>query len=391
MFKSNFLTREQAEELAAEHATPLYVYSRDKLRQQAVQALAIPAPYGLTVRYAMKANSNPEILQVLHEVGVKIDASSSYEVEHAIAAGFTHDEILLTSQQLAPNLQELAAKGVQFNATSLRQLEAYGQVCPGTAVSVRINPGVGSGHSVKTNVGGPTSSFGIWHEYIPQVLELAQQYDLRIERMHTHIGSGTDPDVWQEVVRVSLELIKNFPDATIIDLGGGFKVARMDDEQAVNMAEVGQAIARELELFKQDTGRELHLEIEPGTFMVANVSILIARVDDVTDTGTEGYNFIKLDTGMTEILRPSLYGSQHPIEILTDETELKEYIVVGHCCESGDLLTPAYGQPDVLAPRHLPLTKPGDLVLIGGVGAYCASMSARGYNGFPVAKEVMID
>lgn len=366
------------------------MYSKTKLMDQAKAALGVPAPYGLTVRYAMKANSHPEILKVLKQEGVAIDASSGYEAELAIANGFSPQDVLLTSQELAQNLPDLIRRGVLFNATSLRQLEEYGKRFPGTEVSVRLNPGIGSGHSVKTNVGGPTSSFGIWHEYVPKVLELAGQYNLRITRMHTHIGSGTDPEVWQEVARLSLELIKNFPDATIINLGGGFKVARMDTETDSDMGQIGKAIGEELRLFAKDTGRKLRLELEPGTFMVANVGILIARIEDIVDTGENGYNFIKLNTGMTEILRPALYGSQHPIEVLTDETELIEYVVVGHCCESGDLLTPAHGQPEIIAPRHLPKATVGDLVLIGGVGAYCASMSARGYNAFPAAREIMV-
>lgn len=390
MFKTNFVSTTQARDLAAAHGTPLFVYSRDVLTKQAAAMLAVPAPHGLTVRYAMKANPHDDVLKLLREQDIKIDASSGYEAARALTAGFAPADILLTSQQLAHNTRELVEKGVQFNACSLRQLESYGQAFPGSDVSVRINPGIGSGHSVKTNVGGVTSSFGIWHEYIDKIHALAAKYRLNIVRMHTHIGSGTDPAVWQDAARISLELIKNFPSATIIDLGGGFKVARLDGEHGADMTDIGRAMADELQMFAADTGRQLHLELEPGTFMAANMGILIAEVDDITDTGPDGYTYLKLNTGMTEILRPSLYGSQHPIEVLTEATQLRQYVVVGHCCESGDLLTPAPGEPDFLDPRHLPEAAIGDLVLIGGAGAYCASMSAAGYNDFPRAVEVMI-
>jgi diaminopimelate decarboxylase len=117
----------------------------------------------------------------------------------------------------------------------------------------------------------------------------------------------------------------------------------------------------------------------------------LSAVQDVVETGSEGYRFLKLDTGMTEILRPSLYGAQHPISIIGKESNPREpVIVVGHCCESGDILTPASGDPEALLPRLLPETSVGDLVEIGGAGAYCASMSAKNYNSFPEAPEVLL-
>ncbi len=389
-FKTSFLSQQRAVALANMHGTPLFVYSHNLLVKQAKTIMKVAAPYGLTIRYAMKANPHPEILKIFREQGIKIDASSGYEAEQAIKTGFRPSDILLTSQQLPANLKALVQKGVRFNATSLRQLEAYGKVAPSTSVSIRLNPGIGSGHSTKTTTGGLSSSFGIWHEYIPRIQELAKAYELKIERIHTHIGSGTDPAVWQAAARTTLEHLRQFPDATIVDLGGGFKVARMDDEQSTDVVKISRTIADELKKFYKQTGRKLHLELEPGTLMVANAGILLSRVEDIVDTGAKGYTFLKLDTGMNDILRPSLYGAQHPISVLNRNTKMEDYVVVGHNCESGDLLTPASGQPEVLAPRRLNQAEIGDLVIIGGAGAYCASMAAHGYNSYPATKEVVI-
>ena len=389
-FRTNFLSTTQAHELAKEHSTPLFVYSRKFLEGQARAMLGVPAPHGLTVRYAMKANPHPEILRVLQGQGIKIDASSGYEAEAAMAAGYEPSDILLTSQQLVHNLRDLVTKGVQFNATSLHQLEAYGQAFPGSRVSVRVNPGVGSGHSAKVMVGGPNSSFGIWHEYVPQIHDLAQRYDLTIERVHTHIGAGTDPAVWRHAAQITLELTKLFKDVTTVNLGGGFKVARTGEEHGTDIVQVEETITAELGTFERESGRQLHLELEPGTFMVANAGILMARIDDIVDTGREGHTFLKLDTGMNDILRPSFYGAQHPIAVLSDASEQADYIVVGHNCESADLLTSAPGKPEMLSPRRLPKATIGNLVLIGGTGAYCAAMAAHGYNGFPSARELIV-
>jgi len=138
----------------------------------------------------------------------------------------------------------------------------------------------------------------------------------------------------------------------------------------------------------------LRLEIEPGTYLTATAGVLLCSVTDVVDTGPEGYRFIKTDAGMTENLRPSLYGAQHPIRILRDAaagpSEEDDFIVVGHCCESGDIMTPATGDPEGLGPRRLPIPKPGDLLAVGGCGAYCAGMAAKNYNSFPEAPEVLL-
>jgi diaminopimelate decarboxylase len=112
---------------------------------------------------------------------------------------------------------------------------------------------------------------------------------------------------------------------------------------------------------------------------------------DVVDTGRDGYLFAKLDTGMTEVTRPSLYGAQHPIDVLAEGREAAEVVFVGPCCESGDILTPAPGDPEALAPRWVPRPRIGDLVLVGGAGAYCASMSTINYNSYPQAPEAMLE
>jgi len=110
----------------------------------------------------------------------------------------------------------------------------------------------------------------------------------------------------------------------------------------------------------------------------------------VVDTGSGGYVFAKLDAGMTEVTRPSLYGAQHPIDVLADRPAAP-VVFVGPCCESGDVLTPAPGDPEGLAPRQVPRPEIGDLVLVGGAGAYCAAMSTANYNSYPRAAEVMRD
>ncbi len=137
----------------------------------------------------------------------------------------------------------------------------------------------------------------------------------------------------------------------------------------------------------------MKLEIEPGTFLVANAGALLCSVQDMVSTGTSGHTFIKLDSGMTEVLRPSLYGAQHPIVVLKEKEQGAaegKYVVVGHCCESGDLFSCAPGEPETLKERLLHVPVLGDLVTIEGSGAYCAGMATKNYNSFPEAPEVLL-
>jgi diaminopimelate decarboxylase len=379
-----------AAEVRRRFGTPCYVYDRAALEAAARAALAFPAPFGLTLRYAMKANPSRGILTLFRDLGLHVDASSDHEVERALRAGFPPERIQLTSQMPSRTLREHVARGVLFNACSLHQLEEFGRTAPGGEVSVRVNPGLGTGSTKRTNTGGPASSFGIWHEAMGEVVAIGKRYGLRIRRLHSHVGSGTDPEVWKRCARMTLDLVEGLPEVAIVNLGGGFKVGRMPEEPSVDLADVGAHVRREIEDFRARDGRALHLEIEPGTFLVANAGVIVATCVDVVDTGAEGYVFAKLDAGMPEITRPSLYGAQHPIDVLARGREQAAVVFVGPCCESGDILTPAPGDPEALAPRWVPRPQIGDLVVVGGAGAYCAGMATINYNSYPQAPEVML-
>jgi len=394
MEKLNFLTPSQAETLRQTVGTPAYVYDERTLKAQAAKALAFPNVSGLTVRYAMKASSNAAILRIFDDCGLHFDTSSGWECDRAIKAGIAPNKLSLSTQEMPANAPfvRLYKSGIRFNACSLSQLETFGTWLPGSELGIRFNPGLGSGGTSKTNVGGPSSSFGIWHEHISEVKEIVAKYRLKIVRIHTHIGSGSDPLVWQKAADLSVNIVRQFPDVTILNLGGGYKVGRMSYEKSTDVAVVGQPILNDFKAFQTETGRTLHLEIEPGTFLLANSCSLVTTIQDVVDTGKDGYNFLKLDAGMTEILRPSLYASQHPIILLPkkETSETKKYVIVGHCCESGDLLTPTPENAGELGPRELTKVAIGDLCVIEGVGAYCSAMSAKNYNSFPEAAEVLL-
>jgi diaminopimelate decarboxylase len=391
--QSRFLEYTSAHRIAEEFGTPCYVYDAATLDANAAAVLAFPNAYGLTARYAMKASPNANILRRFEAAGLHIDASSGYEVKRAMAAGFTPEKVSLSTQELPEDFAALCGQGVLLNACSLSQLERFGAAFEGGEVGLRFNPGAGSGGNNRTNVGGPASSFGIWHEWLPEVQTLVAKYQLKVVRIHTHIGSGSDPAVWQKISSMSLDLVRAFPEVHTLNLGGGYKVARMPEETGTDLQACGAPVAEKFREFAAETGREIHLEIEPGTYLLANAGAVLAKIQDMVSTGPQGYEFLKLNTGMTELLRPSLYGAQHPVTLLQAEPsgETVAYVLAGHCCESGDILSPAPGDPELLAPRALPRAAIGDLCVIDGAGAYCAAMTAKHYNSYPEAPEILLE
>jgi len=383
----------------------------DTLNKNADDCLAFPNAFGLTVRYAMKASPNGSILKLFNKKGIHIDASSGFEVKRAMQNGIPAENISLSTQELPSNFAELMDMGVKVNACSVSQLERIGEHYAGTGqkVGVRVNPGVGSGGFSKsttgfskTNVGGPSSSFGIWHETVEDgtVPGIVEKYGLVVERIHTHIGSGSDPKIWQQVATKSLSFCKIFPTVEALNLGGGYKVGRNEGEPTTDLQEIGGPVTEAFKTFAEENdGRELRLEIEPGTYLVAMAGALVSSVQDkVVTTGEGGHVFLKMDAGMTDVLRPSLYGAIHPLTILPgsgdsadvgDESE--SVVVVGHCCESGDLMTPKEGEPEAIGEREMRKASIGDIIVMDGSGAYCAGMSTKNYNSFPEAPEVLVD
>ena len=295
--------------------------------------------------------------------------------------------------------------------SSITQLERFGKHYSGQGkkIGIRVNPGVGSGGFSasttgfsKTNVGGPSSSFGIWHTLVEDgtVPGIVQKYGLVVERIHTHIGSGSDPNVWQQVATKSLSFCKLWPTVVSLNLGGGYKVGRNPGEPTTNLQEIGRPVSDAFRTFAAENGgRQLKLEIEPGTYLLAMAGAVVSTIQDkVFTTGDSGHVFLKLDAGMTDVLRPSLYGAIHPITIFPQSgksedvgTDKESVVVVGHCCESGDLMTPQPGEPEKLGERLLRKAEIGDILVIDGSGAYCSGMSSKNYNSFPEAPEVLLD
>lgn len=409
-YLNNFSSIDPATILKAkeEFGTPLYLYDEDLLIEKCRTVLSMPNAYGIRVRYAMKANSNRTLLQIIARQGLYIDASSLNEAKRAAAAGISFDRILLTTQEVPEGqnrseLEQMILKGLKYNVCSLRQLYLVGAFARENKIelSIRLHPGIGSGESATRNTGDDYSCFGIHLTNIEEALQYADKEGIKFTQVHVHIGFGGDPEMWRQNIDLELGFVgKYFPEVEIVSFGGGLKEARMPHEIAADIRELGLYASRQIERFYMNTKRKLIMEIEPGTFLAANSGYVVTKVLDKKRTGTNGLSFIIVDGGMDANTRPLLYGAQHPFYVISkdgrllsseynDESKdlLNRFVVVGTCCESGDSLCLDTHANTV--PRHIAEPDIDDVVVIGGSGAYCSSMAPFNYNSHTQISEVL--
>ncbi len=389
-------------DLARQHGTPLYVYDAEMIRRRCRDLAAWD-----TIRFAQKACSNLAVLDLVRREGVLVDAVSTGEIHRALAAGYSAHAVpgTASADALPPAqpivytadifdreaLDAVARLGIHVNCGSADMLEQLAERVPGAAVTLRVNPGFGHGHSQKTNTGGEGSKHGIWHEEIPEVLRRAEWAGLSVSGLHMHIGSGADLGHLAEVAgaleRIAHEIGRSL---TTISAGGGLPVPYKPDEQHADLGgyfTLWDAARRRLE---DRFGHRLRLEIEPGRYLTAEAGSLITEVRAVKRQGSRKY--LLVDAGFNTLARPVLYGSYHPMSLCPaaggEPEGIEEVAVGGPLCESGDIFTQLDG--GYVATRPLPAASVGDLLVIEIAGAYGFVMASN-YNSKPLPAEVLID
>jgi diaminopimelate decarboxylase len=383
--------------LARQHGTPLWVYDAATIRARIAELRAFD-----TIRFAQKANANVHLLRLMREQGVVVDAVSRGEILRALAAGYTAEPdaqgatgIVFTADLFDhATLATVVQHRIPVNAGSIDMLHQLGAVSPGHPVWLRINPGFGHGHSNKTNTGGEHSKHGIWHADLDDALAAVRRHGLRLVGLHMHIGSGVDYAHLQEVCHAMVQLVRRATEDGAIDLqaisaGGGLSIPYREGDPRIDTAhyfslwdDARRAIATHL-------GHAVHLEIEPGRFLVAEAGVLVTEVRATKAMGAKRFTLV--DAGFSDLMRPSMYGAFHAMSLIpADHTPRAtvETVVAGPLCESGDVFTQAEG--GVVLTRALPRAHVGDLLVLHDAGAYGASMSSN-YNSRPLAAEVLVD
>jgi diaminopimelate decarboxylase len=373
--------------LAERLGTPLYAYSANAIRQRIGELQAALHGLDATICYAVKANSNRAILELMAAAGLGADIVSAGELQRALRAGIPAQRIVFSGvgKTEAEIDAALAAGIARFNVESLDELHAIERVAQArratACAAVRINPDVDALTHAKISTGRAENKFGVsiadarrWFA------ERAQLGHVRLDGLHVHIGSQIlDLKPFRlalhRVAAFWRELVQAGHPVASIDVGGGLGVCyRAGHDQPVGAADYAGVVREAL------AGFDGHLLLEPGRYLVAEAGVLLTRVLRVKE-GTER-RFLVLDAAMNDLQRPSLYDAWHDIvPVAPDPRPLATYDVVGPVCETGDTFARA---------RALPECAPGDLLAFQGTGAYGASMAST-YNSRPLAAEVLLD
>lgn len=377
-------------ELAQNYDTPLYVLSEKRIRDnynRLFDALISNYKY-VRVYYAAKANSNLAVMKILQSQGAYLDTVSPGEVFMGLVCGFTPDRIMFTGTSVRNDeLKMLADANVTVNIDSLSELERLLKTGVPQVLSVRVNPEVGAGHHSHCVTAGSDSKFGLWAEEVIQAYAIAKR--ARVERfgIHMHIGSGIlEVEPYAQAVEKLLSIAKRVHDEVavnfeFIDIGGGFGVPYQPEEQEFDWSAFASKVISPFKSKVAEYGLgKPFLCVEPGRYLVADASVLLTTVNTLKVTPSK--KFVGVDAGFNTLVRPTMYGSYHPIVVANKvgAAEKETYDVVGPICESGDALA---------KDRKLPAIEEGDLLAVLNAGAYGFSMSSQ-YNARPRAAEVMI-
>jgi diaminopimelate decarboxylase len=373
------------EAIAAGVGTPCYVYSAGAILTAYHEFARAFAPHPHAIHYALKANSSLAIARLLKNAGAGADANSGGEIEVALRAGFRPDDIVFTGVgKTRDELERAVVLGLKaLNAESASELERIDAIARRNArqarVALRVNPDIDAESHPNISTGLGTNKFGFpARDAVALLHDASRRPALKIVGIHLHVGSQiTKLDPLRRAAEVGVRLVRELRAGGVavehLDLGGGLGIPYADPVPSV------AEYARSLLEVVGPTG--IPLIIEPGRAIVGPAGALVGRVVDVKPR-PDGKHFVVLDTGMTELIRPAMYGAFHqiaPVERRDGPTALVD--IVGPLCETSDTLG---------ADRELPLPQIDDLMAVRDAGAYGAAMAST-YNRRMLAPEVMVE
>jgi diaminopimelate decarboxylase len=372
--------------IVASVGTPAYIYSASAIRDAYRAIDDAFSGYPHAIHYALKANSTLAIVRLLKALGSRADANSAGEIEVALRAGFTPGDVVFTGVgKTGAELDFAIARDVSaINAESAGELDriadrarAAGRV---VRVALRVNPDIDAQSHPNISTGLKSNKFGVALQDARAIYrERRDVASLRFVGVHIHIGSQiTTAEPLRRaaaaLTTLALELREDGVPLEHVDLGGGLGIA-YEGRPMITAAEYAAAVLPELRR------ASIPVVLEPGRAVVGHSGALIARVVDVKQY-PDGRRFAVLDTGMSELMRPALYGSFHRIlPVSPRRTPETPWDVVGPICESSDVFARQRLLPDLCV---------DDLVAILDTGAYGAVMASN-YNRRLLAPEVLVD
>jgi diaminopimelate decarboxylase len=366
--------------------TPVYLYAAGAIRDSYQRFDSAFEKYPHAIHYALKANSTLAILRLLRSLGSRADANSLGEIEVARKAGFEPGEIVFTGVgKRRDELEAAIALGVEtINAESSGELDRIGALAVAQGrkarVALRVNPDIDAGSHPHISTGQRINKFGVPLSEARLIYRDRRNVaGLSFVGIHIHIGSQiTALEPLQRAARIlvslALELADDGARLEHLDLGGGLGIAYNNQPVLAPDVYAGAVLS---ELHRSG----LPVVLEPGRAIVGGAGALVAEVVDVK-CYADNRRFAVLDAGMTELIRPALYGASHRIlPVLPRPGSREPWDVVGPICESSDVFS--QNQP-------LPAFEVGDLVAVLDVGAYGAAMGSN-YNRRMLPAEVLVD
>lgn len=363
--------------LAQHEPTPFYIYDTARLRStcRVLQAL----PTRARVYFATMANAHPRFLRVIQEEGLGVFVNTMGHLGRALEVGFSPSEIVYTASGMSEAMmREVQATGAEVNLDSIGQVARWRALFPGQPFGIRCNIGDRI-VARETRAGffvGPQSRLGLNGEELESVFGSTDIHGL-------HLYAGTDIldlDYFEAAYRALLELVPHFPGITYLDLGGGFGVPG-PGQQPFDFEGYGTLVAAVMRDACELAGRPLDLVLEPGRIVGAEAGMFVCRVTDVKQRGDR--QLVGVDASSAQFPRPLLYpdSALHPHALLpADERE------AGAAMPSQVYGCSTYSRDFLVWDGTLRPAQPGDLVVIGQAGAYCASLRTE-FLGFPPAPE----
>lgn len=368
---------------AEKYGTPLYVYDGRLIVERYKELYKYIKWPKLKILYAMKANYNVAIMNLLKNCNAFLDTVSPAEVHLGLKLGYKKEDILYTANNITiEEMHEIKKTGVLFNIGSISGLEKFSSAYPGSKVCLRFNPDVYAGAHKHVKTGGDITKFGILRSDINIVRKVTNKYNIKVVGLHEHTGSGIgETEKFYESMNNLLKIASrnNFPDLEFIDFGGGFKVPYKPTSKRIDFVSFGENITSIFSDFCKTYGKDLEMYFEPGKYIVAESGYLMIEVNTVQNN--RGRYIAGTNSGFNHLIRPLLYNSYHQIENISNPSgELKIYDVCGNICETGDCFAEQ---------RELPEIREGDKLIIKNAGAYCYSMGSI-YNLRSMPSELLI-
>lgn len=361
----------------AEGQLNAYVYDLDTVMQSAQRLLGLQSID--RILFAMKANFHPELLRLLASLNIDFECVSPGEAEHLLQSLPDLDKKrILFTPNFAPRADYAWSRDADIQVTldNLYPLQAWPELFAGQDIFVRVDPGEGYGHHDHVKTAGNRSKFGIPRSEIDELVSLVEQSGANVVGIHAHSGSGIpESGSWGSVAARLAEVAARFPNASVLDLGGGFGVPDRIGAKPFDL----QAMDESLMEFRESSPG-MNLWLEPGRYLVAEAGILLTHVTQTKGKGERQY--IGVGTGMNSLIRPALYGAYHEIVNLTrhEDAATQTANIVGLICETGD----TFG-----VDRKMPPSYENDVIVIANTGAYGRVMSSP-YNMRETPPEIVI-